>query len=217
MKSDIDLQKDILDALKWVPLLNSAKIEVLVNDGFVTLSGIAEHYLDKLKIENITKSIDGVKAIIEHITVSQNNSIEITDEVIARCVLDSFKMNLIPFDRIIIKVENGHVTIDGEVTYNFQKEDAMKSVGSVKGIKIFTNNLILVPETQNQLEKKTIEHALLCYSATVDQNIRVEVLKNIITLKGTVQSIYQKEQAEKIAWNAPGALMVHNELMIKED
>jgi osmotically-inducible protein OsmY len=62
--------------------------------------------------------------------------------------------------------------------------------------------------------KKIIEHALARYSSTVDQNIRVRVEDNTITLNGTVQSFYQKEEAEKIAWNAPGVLMVTNELVI---
>ncbi|MFD2865536.1 BON domain-containing protein [Mucilaginibacter antarcticus] len=88
-------------------------------------------------------------------------------------------------------------------------------MSNVRGIKIFTNNLLLAAEPEEQLEKKTIEHALLRYAATVDQKIRVTVFKNMITLNGTVQSFYQKEEAEKIAWNAPGVLMIKNELIVE--
>ncbi|MES2267504.1 MAG: BON domain-containing protein [Bacteroidota bacterium] len=215
MKNDRDLQKDIQDALKWDPLLKSAKVDIIANEGLVTLSGEVNSYVDKLRAESVAKSIDGVKAIIEHITVHLTGLDQISDEAIAKAVLDSLQLNWVPFDRLTVKVEEGHVTLDGQVTYNFQKEAAKKAVGSVQGVKVFTNNLTLMPETGDELEKKTVEHALLRYAATVDQNIRVKVFKNAITLKGNVQSVYQKEEAEKIAWNAPGVLMVYNELIVE--
>jgi osmotically-inducible protein OsmY len=215
MKNDRELHRDIQDALKWDPLLRNAKVDVVANDGLVTLSGIVNSFLDKLRVETVTKSIDGVKAIVEHMTVNLGNHDEVSDETIAKSVLDSLQLNFVPIDRVMVKVEDGHVTLDGEVTYNFQKEAAKKSMSNVKGVKVFTNNLTIAAETEDQLEKKTIEHALLRYSATVDQNIRVKVIKNMITLNGTVQSFYQKEEAEKIAWNAPGVLMVNNELIVE--
>ncbi|EHQ24955.1 BON domain-containing protein [Mucilaginibacter paludis] len=215
MKNDRDLQKDILDALNWEPLLKGAKITVTANNGLVQLSGTVKNYLDKLRAETVTKSIDGVKAMIEHINVDLGGHDEIPDDAIAKAVLESLQLNWVPVDRITVKVEQGHVTLDGEVAYNFQKEAAKKSVGGVQGVRVFTNNLVLAKQTQDQLEKKTIEHALLRYSATVDQNIRVKADKNTITLNGTVQSFYQKEEAEKVAWNAPGVLMVNNELVIE--
>ncbi|WP_017258806.1 BON domain-containing protein [Pedobacter arcticus] len=215
MKNDLDLEKDIQDAFKWDPLLKTAKITVQSHDGLVSLSGVVQSYLIKLQAENITKSIVGVKAIIEHITVKTASVSEDTDEEVADQVLHHLKLNWLPLDCIDIKVENGHVTLDGHVKYNFQKEDAKKSVGNVKGVKIFTNNLKMVTETPVQLEKLSIEQALLRYSATYDQNIRVSADGNLVSLKGTVKSLYQKEEAEKIAWNGPGVLAVNNELLIE--
>ena len=106
---------------------------------------------------------------------------------------------------------------DGEVHYNFQKEASGNAAGNVKGIKILTNNISVKAETNNDLERKVVEHALLRYSSTADQNIRVKVSGNTITLNGAVYSFYQKEEAAKIAWNAPGVLMVNNELVIESD
>jgi osmotically-inducible protein OsmY len=215
MKNDLNLEKDIQDAFKWDPLLKTIEVTVKADEGLITLSGVVDSYLKKLHAESITKSIDGVKAIVEHITVNKFTHPKTTDEEIAKSVIEYLKLNWVPLDRIMVKVEEGHVTLDGQVTYNFQKEDAKKSVGNVKGVNVFTNNLELVAETQDHLEKRIIEHALLRYSATVNQNIRVKVENNKITLNGTVGSLYQKEEAEKIAWNAPGVLAVNNELMIE--
>ena len=215
MKSNRELQKDVQDSFRWEPLLKGAEIGVIVQDGLITLSGMVKSYLEKSLVESVTKSVFGVKAIIEHILVNLGNHDEISDVDIAKYVLDALKLNWVPYDRLQVKVEDGHVTIDGEVEYNFQKEAATKSVSSVNGVKVFTNNITLVAETKNELEKKIVEHALLRYSSTVDQNIRVSVEDDTITLNGTVQSFYQKEEAEKIAWNAPGVLMVTNELVIE--
>nr|MBC7612869.1 BON domain-containing protein [Pseudopedobacter sp.] len=215
MKNDRDLEKDIQDAFKWDHLIKNIEVTVKADEGLVTLSGVVDSYMKKLHVESITKSIDGVKAIIEHIIVNNITNTKITDEEIAKSVLNYLHQNWVPLDRIKVKVEEGHVTLDGQVTYNFQKEDAKKSVGNVKGVSMFTNNLQLVAETQDHLEKRIIEHALLRYSATVNQNIRVNVENNTITLNGTVESLYQKEEAEKIAWNAPGVLAVINELIIE--
>ena len=147
MKNDRDLQKDIQDALKWDPLLKNAKVDVMANDGLVTLSGIVDSYLNKLRVETGTKSIDDVKVVVVHMTVNLGNHDEISDEDIAKGVLASLQSNWVPIDRIVVEVENGHVTLDGEVTYNFQKEAAKKSVGSVQGVKVFTNKLTLATET----------------------------------------------------------------------
>ena len=215
MKTDLNLEKDIQDAFKWDPMLKNAAFTVNVDEGMVTLTGEVQSYPEKLHAENIAKSIDGVKSILDRITVKADVENESTDHEIEKNVLKCLRLNWIPLDRIKVKVEEGHVTLDGEVTYNFQKGDAKKCVGSVKGVTVLTNNLELVSETKDNVEKRIIEHALLRYAATANQNIRVKVAGNTINLKGTVESLYQKEEAEKIAWNAPGVLAVNNELVIE--
>lgn len=217
MKSNQDLQKDVQDAIKWDPLLKSSEISVAAKDGLITLSGIVKSYPDKLQVETIAKSVYGVKAIVEHVTVHTGNDDGVSDEEIAKSILVALKLNGVPDDRIQVQVEEGHVTLDGAVKYNFQKEAAKNAAGNVNGIKILTNNISVKAETNNDPERKVVEHALLRYSSTADQNIRVKVSGNTITLNGTVYSFYQKEEAAKIAWNAPGVLMVNNELIIEYD
>ncbi len=215
MKNDRNLEKDVQDAFRWDPLLRNAEVTVQAHNGLITLSGVVQSYLNKLHAETIAKSIAGVKAIVDDIRVAAASDSDVSDQEITKNVVEYLKLNWLPLDRIHVKVEKGHVTLDGQVTYNFQKEDAKKSVGNVKGVTLFTNNLQLVVETHDQLEKRIIEHALLRYSATVNQNIRVTVEHNVITLNGTVASLYQKDEAEKIAWHGPGVLAVNNELIIE--
>ena len=217
MKSNQELQKNVQEAIKWDPLLKGSDISVLADDGLIILNGVVKSYLEKSHVEIIVKSVYGVKAIVEQITVSDVNHDAVTDEEIAKGALEALKLNWVPLETIQIKVESGHVTLNGELAYNFQKEAAKDAIERISGIKILTNNISVKSETQNELEKKVVEHALLRYSSTVDQNIRVKVTGNTITLNGTVYSFYQKEEAAKIAWNTPGVSMVNNELTIERD
>jgi osmotically-inducible protein OsmY len=210
-----DLQKDIQDALKWDPALKDADITVQAKDGFITFSGCVKSYQDKVRAEAIVKSVFGVKALIEHLTVVLDPLDEVSDDSIAQHIFEALKLTWVPYERIRVKVENGHVTVEGQVTYNFQKETANKSVVGVKGVKVLTNHLTLLAESHEELEKKSIEKALSRYAATVDQNINVQVDGTSIELTGTVKSFYEKEEAEKITWNAPGVTMVINELVIE--
>lgn len=49
------------------------------------------------------------------------------------------------------------------------------------------------------------------------EDIKVAVLGNRVTLNGTVDSIYQREEAGRTVWNAPGVRAVDNELVIDDN
>lgn len=217
MRNDQDLQKDVQDAIQWDAKLKGAKISVQAQDGLITLSGTVNNYPDKLRAEKVAKSVIGVKGILEQVIVHFDNHDEISDHDIAIGIFQALKLNWVPDDNIKVQVENGWVTLDGNVEWGFQKDAAKKAVSSVMGVKVLTNNIAIKAQSNTPLEKKAIEHALLRYSSTADENIRVKVAGGTITLSGTVHSFYQKEEAARIAWNAPGVIIVNNELVIEHD
>lgn len=106
------------------------------------------------------------------------------------------------------------MTIEGEVKWYTQKEAIQKSVEVLSGIRNLTNNIQVKSETADDVEKVAIENALVRNWAIDDHRILVNVFGNRVTLSGSVKSIYQKDEAERIAWNAPGVWNVHNELLI---
>lgn len=67
------------------------------------------------------------------------------------------------------------------------------------------------------IDQTTLRMALQNHLALDSKDIEVKVLDSIITLKGAVDSWYQKELAGRIAWKAPGVLYVQNELVIEEE
>jgi osmotically-inducible protein OsmY len=123
----------------------------------------------------------------------------------------------VPEEKIKVKVENGWVTLEGELQWNYQREAAKKAINNLSGVLGVTNNIKIKSETHDAIEKKAIECALQRNSSIDDLDIQVDVVGNNVTLSGTVDSFYAKDEAEQIAWNAPGVWTVDNELVIEYD
>lgn len=216
MKSNEELQKSVQDAIKWEPLLHAAEIGVTVKDGVVTLSGIVDSYAKKLEAENATKNVEGVKVIVEKITIKYNNLGMKSDADIANDVVNAFKWNWqVPEDLVKVAVENGWVTLGGEVEWNYQREGAQTAIKSLTGVQGVTNNILITTAKTDKVEKESIESALYRNWSIDDKDIDVKVVDNKVTLSGVVDSWYQKDEAERIAWNAPGVWNVHNNLVIE--
>jgi osmotically-inducible protein OsmY len=210
-----DLQRDVQDAIKWEPLLSAAEIGVIVKDGVVTLSGIVDSFAKKTETEDAARKVKGVKAVVEKIEVKFENIGRKNDNEIATDVLSAFKWSWrIPGDRIKAKVEDGWVTLDGEVTWNYQREAAYTSAFEIRGVKGVTNKIGIKSETHDDLEESSIKRALARSWSIGDQDIQVKVIGNQVELKGTVHSLYQKYEAGRIAWKAPGVFVVDNELQV---
>jgi len=216
MKSNEKLQSDVQDALKWEPLISAAEIGVTVKDGIVTLTGTVNSYLKKLEAEDAAKNVAGVKAVVEKIQVDFNGLGSKKDSEIATDIISAFRWNMeIPNDVVKVKVEDGWVTLEGDLNWNFQKISAATSVRFIPGVKGITNHITIRNQTMDNIEKKDIERALVRNWSINDKEVHVNVTGNKVTLSGKVHSLYQKEQAELIAWNAPGVSKVNNELAIE--
>jgi osmotically-inducible protein OsmY len=216
MRSNEDLQKDVQNAIKWEPLLHAAEIGVTVKDGIVTLTGTVDSYAKKVEAEDATKKVAGVKAVVEKIEIKFSNGYgKKTDNEIATEVVSAFKWNWeVPSDKVQVKVENGWVTLSGEVFWNYQKEAARLAVKNLMGVVGVTNSISIKSETKDEIEKKGIESALLRNWSINSKDIKVNVAGTKVTLKGKVHSLYQKDEAGRIAWSAPGVWSVENDLAI---
>ena len=216
MKNNAELQKDVQDAIDWEPLLHAAEIGVTVKDGIVTLTGVVDSYVKKMEAEDAAKNVTGVKAVVEKLEIKFNNSFENKDDnEIAEEVLNAYKWNWrIPNDRIKIKVEKGWITLEGELAWNYEREAAKDAVKNLLGVTGISNNIIIKSEIGNATEKSDIENALKRNWSIYGTDIAVDVSGHIATLNGTVDSLYQKEEAAKIALKAPGIWTVDNKLVI---
>lgn len=217
MKNDAKIQKDVMDELKWEPLLDAAEIGVAVKNGIVTLSGEVDSYVKKMAAERATKRVSGVKAVAEEIQVILSTSLQKTDADIAAAILNVLKWNsLIQEDKIKINVEGGIVKLEGEVEWDFQRKNIKKSIEYLSGVRMVAN-LIKVKPIINSSEIKQKITSAFRRSANLDSKaIEVTIADNKVILQGKVRSFSEKEDAEDAAWSAPGVLKVENRLEVEE-
>ncbi len=218
MKSNQQLQRDVVEALKWEPLLSGAELGVTAKDGVITLLGHVDTYPKKLAAERAAKSVFGVGAVAEEIEVKLGMANRKTDTEIAQAAITALKWcNSVPDERITVSVENGWVKLEGDVEWQFQKDEACHEIEDINGVKGVTNLINVQPELKPIEIKDKIQRALQ-RSATVDaSNVVVDVNGSLVTLKGTVRSWAEREDAENAAWAAPGVSKVNDLILVGEE
>lgn len=215
MKRNEDLQRDVQDAIKWEPLLKAAEIGVTAKDGVITLTGTVDSYAKKLEAEDAAKNVAGVKAVAQEIEIRLNNTGRKNDSEVATEVVTALTWNFeVPEDQVKVKVENGFVTLEGELKWNYQKQAAKRAVDHLLGVRGVLNNIRIRSESQDDVEQKDIERALVRNRSVGSEDIHVRVSGHKVILNGTVNSFYERGEAERMAWNAPGVSTVDNELVI---
>lgn len=215
MITDSKLQQDVQNAIGWEPSIHAAEIGVTAQDGVVTLSGTVDSYSKKLNAENATKKVKGVKAIAEDINVDYGISFKKNDTEVAKDIISAWKYNWqVPEDQIQAKVENGWAKLEGEVAWKYQEEAAQDAIKNLSGVKGISNLIKVKSESNDTSEKLDVEDALKRNWSINSKDIKVEVDHNNVKLRGTVHSLYQRDEANRLAWNAPGVKSVDNELAV---
>ena len=217
MKTDLEIQKDVMAELQWQPFLRAAEIGVSVKNGIVTLTGQVDSYAKKLEAEQAAKKVFGVKAVAEEIQVGLSPAYRKNDTEIAAAVLNALKWHAaIPDDRIQVKVEDGFVKLEGEVEWAFERCSATNAVKYQTGVRSVSNLITVKPKvTVHELEKKI--RAAFHRSATVDaEKITVTVEGNKATLTGKVRSFAEKKEAENAVWAGPGIFSLDSKLVVEE-
>jgi osmotically-inducible protein OsmY len=215
MKSDAQIQKDVMAQLNWEPILNAAQIGVSVKDGVVTLTGIVDSYLKKSAAEKAAKKVSAVKAVAEEIQVGASASYNKSDTEIAEGILSTLRWHAAVIeDRIKIKVEKGFVTLEGEVEWEYQRTAAKSAIENLTGIRMIYNLISVKPRITATDLKSKISLALQRSARLDANNIDIEVIGSKVFLSGNVQSIKEKEDAESAAWMAPGVSSVENRIAV---
>jgi len=217
-KSNDVLRKEVIEAIKWEPILSSNEIDVSVDDGIVTLGGTVDNYTQKKEAEQVVKNIAGVKAVVDDVKVDLYFSAIKSDTDIAASVTKALRENwAVPYHSLKVTVENGWVTLEGILHWNFQRKAADNAIRYLDGVRGVIDKIKIEAEIKNELEKEFVEKALRRSWLLDIDNIRVRVDDKTIILSGIVSSLFQKEEAERIAWNTPGVCFVNNELLVEFD
>jgi osmotically-inducible protein OsmY len=215
MKSDSEIERDVKDELTWNPDLDATDIAVSVKKGVVTLVGFVKSYTDKYEAEWGAKRVAGVVAVANDLEVRIPSVDERPDPDIARDAVSALKTQLpVSSEHIKAVVKNGWVTLEGQVEWQYQKNTAEDAVRRIKGVKGVTNSILLKPRAQPSEIKSKIMDAFK-RNAEVDANrIQVETNGGEVILKGSVRSWIEREEAERVAWSAPGVTKVEDRIVV---
>jgi osmotically-inducible protein OsmY len=216
-RTDEQIQRDVLDEMKWDARVQPNEIGVAVRDGVVTLTGRVDSYAKKWVAEQATQRVRGVAAVASELEIELPSSAERDDADIAGAATRALEWDaFVPTGKVEVTVSNGWVTMRGEVEWEFQRRSAERGVRRLSGVRGVTNVIAVHPRAQPSSSglKQLIETALIRTVETDAEQVAVVVEGSKVVLKGTVRSWMEKQEAERAAWSAPGVTAVDNRLIV---
>jgi osmotically-inducible protein OsmY len=216
MKTDAELQEDIKAELQWDSRLHDSSIHVTAARGHVTLSGSAFTLLKKLHAEDAARRVAGVKSVTNEIEVVVPGEFRRTDKQIEEAVLNALHWNSgIDESKVLVNVNNGFITLQGTVDWEYQRAKARHVAEEITGVKGVTNLIKVAPSVEGHGQvREGIQAAIKRNFYLNPEKIKVEVEGSNVTLTGEVRTLLEKKAAERVAWSAPGIAHVVNNLEV---
>lgn len=214
MNDDHKLKTDVLAELAWEPSISADHIGVTAEKGVVTLTGHVDSYWQKVAAERAAGRLHGVRAIAEEIEVRFNGGAHHKDDEIAAAALHTMDWHvLIPKGAVKVKVQNGFVTLTGEVKLNYQHDEAAKSIRSLAGVTGVSNQIKVTKQPDTSKIESDISHALH-RSWFSDDHVNVSAVNGKVHLTGNVESWQDRRISSDAAWRASGTTSVVNDIHV---
>lgn len=215
MKTDRQLQDDVLKELEWDPSVDAAHIGVAVEDGIVTLSGHIDSYAEKRAAETAVKRVAGVRGVAEDVEVRLLGTSKRSDTDLARAAAAALEWNVaVPHDEIHVRAEDGWITLEGQVEWDHQRNACEREVHELIGVRGVMNLITVRSKAVAGDVKGKIVGALSRYAAQRAQGVQVEASNGAVTLRGHVSSWTERDEATRAAWSAPGVSKVVNLIQV---
>jgi osmotically-inducible protein OsmY len=214
MKSDSELQRDVMAELAWDPSIHHTDIGVAVSHGVVTLSGLVRSFAEKMEAEQVVRRVAGTRAIAESLKVRYPSDTKTADPEIARRILDIFAWSVaVPAERVAVKVEDGWVTLTGTVDWFYQKDAACRAAGKISGVTGISNLITLREVPVADDVKERIVAAIKRAADSDAQSVTVVTDGGKVTLGGRVRGWSERGIAERAAWAAPGVTSIEDNII----
>jgi osmotically-inducible protein OsmY len=177
--------------------------------------GYVKNYAQKRNAEKAVQRVKGVRAIAEKLEVRLAGAPPTADDEIARRALQSLDWDVsIPKNKIFAKVQDGFVTLTGEVDWNYQRTKAVQLINNLSGVTGVSNNIKIKAYASTIDVKQRIEKALTRKAEIEAKNIKVSIADGKVTLNGTIDNWHDRKIAEDAAWAAPGVTKVVDNLRV---
>jgi len=212
--TDAALRDSVVAELAWEPSVTAAHIGVTARDGVITLSGHVQRFAEKQAAQSASLRVKGVKAVADEIEVKLPFDTVRSDDDIARAAVDRLSWDsTLPKDAIKVSVQDGWITLTGEVGWRFEHDAAAQDVRRLWGVVGVSNQITLKSRVNTYNLTSDISNAL--HRSWFDpEGIKVAADGGKVTLTGHVKSWSERDLAGSTAWAAPGATDVENDLII---
>jgi osmotically-inducible protein OsmY len=215
MKTDKQLKADVSDELAWDPAVNDANIGVIVKNGVVTLTGHLDSFAEKHAAERAVRRVAGVRGIAVELDVKLSPAHRRSDSEIAQAATAALRWHsLVPDDRVKVEVDDGWVTLSGEVDWSYQSASAEQGIRPLLGVRGLTNNITIKARADNRDVADQIAAALRRHAEREAQHLGIEVEGSVVTLRGTVHSLSEHEAAVGAARAARGVSRVIDQIEV---
>jgi osmotically-inducible protein OsmY len=213
--NDMQVRRDVETELDTDTRFDARRIGVAVRNGVVTLSGQLGSYSERRAAEQVTQTVAGVRAIANDIVVELPWNARRSDAELAEAALLALQSDaLIPAESLRLVVNEGWLTVEGEVATQFQKQAAQAVLGGVEGIKGINNGITIRTGAGVDEVKSRIDDAIRRRAQLDARGIRITLLNGTVTLEGEVRTQEERQEAEQAAWSAPGVLEVVDRLTV---
>jgi osmotically-inducible protein OsmY len=215
MKSDVQIQRDVVDELHWEPITRQLELGVACKDSVVTITGNVSSYIQKNAAVKAAERVLGVRAVADDVRVQIGRDGLKSDTELAHAAANALRWDaLVPTDKVKARVDGGWVSLDGEVEWEYQRRAAVRVVSNLEGVKGVTNLITLRPVISTTEVAAKIKAALRRAAETEADAITVDAVDGRITLRGKVRTSADRRDAERAAWSAPGVREVVDQLTV---
>lgn len=210
-----DLQREVIDELEWEPSLDHSKIGVTVENGVVVLSGHVRTLAERQVAEQAAKRVRGVRTVANELEVQLAPTSLRDDVQIASAARHALQWNVVvPDERIKVAVSAGWITLEGDVTFEYQRRAAEAAVAHLVGVRGVTNRVVVRPQVTSTDVRRNLNRALHRYAQLEAEKVKPDLADGKVTLTGRVRSWSERDVIENAAWSTPGVSVVENRLEV---
>lgn len=215
MKNDKELAADIAAELLWDPAVDAAGIAVSVKDGVATIGGQVKTFTQNEAVARAVHRVSGVRGLVIRLEVKLVPDHKRSDEELREAALHALRWNsLVPDDKVKVEVEDGWLTLMGEVDFEYQRASAGQCIRPLVGICALDNKITLKEHVDAGDIGLGISAALSRHACREAGHIAVEVDGGVVTLRGKVGSLPDRDAAVGTALAAKGVSRVVDELVV---